>query len=208
MSVSVPLVLVLATTLAAPAVPGSGAHGFAIPDMPDPFGAQWHAPPPPPRPLQMGTPLANVPAPESPTRITSTRPFDPSTPPVMQRHGPESEVPPSKRERRLVYVALGIEAASFVPLGFMIHSAVRTVRARNEAAALRAQNPFAPVPDALARDFRRHRTITLGTAAAAFLMNLAALTLIFVALRRHRRERPVRRITQIHGPRLALWVTS
>src|SRR5687767_7653002 len=91
MSVAVPLVLVLATTLAAPTVPGSsGAHGFAIPDMPDPFGSQWHAPPPPPRPLQMGTRLSDVPAPASPTRITSTRPFDPSTPPVMQRHGPES----------------------------------------------------------------------------------------------------------------------
>jgi hypothetical protein len=188
--------------MAAPATPVAGPEstpGFAIGDMPDVNAAEWIAPPPPPPPPPPPTTSAVPSLPStsllSPT-VTTTRPFDPSTPVVTTHRDPKLRWL-TTRERKLVYVALGLDAVSMIPFGFMVDSAVKFDRARDRFDAQRKDDPNGPFPEDLAREALHHRDIVIGTSITVVVLATAAGVLYFLATRRHRRDGPRRSISRV-----------
>lgn len=184
-----------ATPVAGPAA--EATPGFAIGDMPDVNAAEWIAPPPPPPPPAGTSAVPSLPSTSlvSPT-MTMTRPFDPATPVVTKHHEPKLGRL-TARERKLVYVALGLDAVSMVPFGFMVDSAVKFDRARDRFDAQRKDDPNGPFPHDLAREALHHRDIVIGTSITVVVLATAAGVLYFLATRRHRRDGPRRSISRV-----------
>jgi hypothetical protein len=128
--------------------------------------------------------------------MTATRPFDPATPVVTTHHEPKLGRL-TTRERKLVYVALGLDAVSMIPVGFMVDSAVKFDRARDRFDAQRKDDPNGPFPHDLAREALHRRDIVIGTSITVVILATAAGVLYFLATRRHRRDGPRRSISRV-----------
>jgi hypothetical protein len=161
---------------------------LAVPpaEMPDARAPEWTAPPPPPAPVVPVDPQPTSTTSTSPY-ITSTRPFDPSTPVVTIAHEPSTRQL-SRRERKLVWVAGGMTLASIPLFVVMTAAIVKMRRYRSQFDAELQENPSGPFPYDLARAHDRQRDIAIGTSIGGALISTAALVLLFVATRRHRQR--------------------
>lgn len=183
--------LALILTLAAPSS-----------DMPDAHGPEWTAPAPPPGPAAPLPTMLSSTTSTSPY-VTSTRPFDPSTPAVGIYHEPSTRSL-SARERKLVWASGGVSLAAIPAIVFMSLGIVKMGRIKSQVEAQFMEDPFGPYPYDLVQKYDRQRGIVIGTSVAAFLLSTTGLVLLFVATRRHRQRGTRRVITQASSPLVAM----
>lgn len=171
-------------------------------DMPDAHGPEWSAPAPPATPVSPLPPVLSSTTTTSPY-LTTTQPFDPSTPVVTIPHDP-STGSLSRRERKLVWAALGIEAASIPAIVFASIGIVKMRRIKAQVEAEVMDDPLGPFPHDLAREYEKQRGIVIGTSVATVLLSTTALVMLLVATRRHRLRGTRRMITRASSPLVAM----
>lgn len=167
------------------------------PDMPDPMGPEWTAPPPPRAPTPRPVATTSGTSATSPV-ATSTRPFDSTTQPVVIHHDPPVRSL-GHRDRRLFWAA-GALAIATVPLTVVtVIGSVKMRQLEAEFVTRRMEDPTGPFPYDIAREYQRQRSITIGTAVGGSLLAVAALVMSFVATRRYRERRGTRRVVTMRG---------
>lgn len=156
--------------------------------MPDPHGADWTAPPPPPAPVS-AVPIVSTSTSSTSPYMTSTRPFDPSTPVVIIPHDPPTSSL-SRRERKFLWASGGVALAAIPAIVFMTIGIVKMGRLKSQIETEVMENPQGPFPYDLARKYERQQGVVIGTSVASFLLGVTGLALLFVATRRHRHRGP------------------